>query len=41
VLAQDAAKETVWTAQTIARRTEHLINVLLKSFQMPPLVKGE
>ncbi|MGZ8409228.1 MAG: DUF262 domain-containing protein [Hyphomicrobium sp.] len=41
VLAQDAAKETVWTAQTIARRTEHLINVLLASFQMPPLVKGE
>lgn len=41
VLAQEAAKETAWTAQTISRRTEQLINLLLTSFDMPALAKGE
>jgi hypothetical protein len=41
LLAQDAAKETDWTAQTIARRTESLINLLLVSFDLQPLAKGE
>lgn len=41
ILAQDAAKETDWTAQTIARRTEKLINLLLTSFDLPALTKGE
>jgi len=41
LLAQDAAKETEWTAQTIARRTEALINLLLVSFDLQPLAKGE
>jgi hypothetical protein len=41
LLAQDAAKETHWTAQTIARRTEALINLLLSSFDLPALAKGE
>jgi hypothetical protein len=41
ILAQDAAKEASWTAQTISRRTENLINVLLTSFDMPALAKGE
>ena len=41
LLAQDAAKETVWSAQTIARRTEGLINLLLSSFDLPVLAKGE
>lgn len=41
LLAQDAAKEAEWTAQTIARRTESLINTLLFSFDLPLLAKGE
>lgn len=41
LLAQDAAKEADWTAQTIARRTESLINLLLVSFDLQPLAKGE
>lgn len=41
VLAQDAAREASWTAQTIAERTDRLINVFFKSVDMPPLAKGE
>jgi len=41
LLALDAAKETDWTAQTITRRTETLINLLLASFDLPVLAKGE
>ncbi len=41
LLAQNAATETVWTAQTIARRTEALINLLLTGFDQPVLAKGE
>jgi hypothetical protein len=41
LLAQDAATESAWTAQVIARRTERLIGVLFASFDLPPLGKGE
>lgn len=41
VLAQDAAREASWTAQTIAERTDRLINVFFKSLDMAPLAKGE
>lgn len=41
VLAEDAAKEAQWTPQTITRRTERLINILLQDFGLPRLSKGE
>jgi hypothetical protein len=41
LLAQDAARERTWTAQTIAKRTERLINLVFMGFDLPPLVKGE
>lgn len=40
-LAQEAAKETSWTAHVISRRTDVLINALLTEFELPPLAKGE
>lgn len=40
-LARDAAQEKDWTARTIARRTDRLIDMLLKSFDIAPLGKGE
>ncbi len=41
LLAQDAAQESAWTAQTIARRTERLIDLVLINFDLPALAKGE
>ncbi len=41
LLAQDAAREKSWTAQTIAKRTERLIDLVFNGFDLPPLAKGE
>jgi hypothetical protein len=40
-LARDAAVEREWTAQTITRRSERLIDMLLQSFELPRLHKSE
>jgi hypothetical protein len=40
-LARDASQEAEWTARTITRRTDQLVNMLLKSFGLAPLAKGE
>jgi hypothetical protein len=40
-LAREAATEREWTAQTITRRTERLIDLLLQSFDLPRLNKSE
>jgi hypothetical protein len=40
-LARDAATEREWTAQTITRRTERLIDLLFQSFDLPRLNKSE
>jgi hypothetical protein len=40
-LARAAADEPEWTAKTIARRTDSLINLLLESFDLAPLGKAD